>query len=133
MNPELRSAYLRTTFRVFEPAIDIQVGKINADLNDLLEKNQQEEWAFITAWNPYSQNLSENENVQRHAALTKDLELYTCYDGEGVGEDPAWKPERSLLILGISRIDASALGVKYKQNAIVMGSKRSVAELVVLV
>ena len=133
MNPELRSAYLRTTFRVFEPAIDIQVGKINTDLNALLEKYQQEEWAFITAWNPYSKTLTQKENAERQAALTKDLELYTCFQGEGVGEDPAWEPERSLLILGISRIDASALGIKYKQNAIVVGSKRSVAELVVLV
>ncbi len=57
---------------------------------------------------------------------------FLVYEGEGVGEDPEWKPERSVLILGIGRSKAEELGKLFDQNAIVVGMNGKNAELVLL-
>lgn len=57
---------------------------------------------------------------------------YATYEGHGVGEDPKWEPELSLLIIGITKIDAILLGKKFEQNAIVYGTINTLPELLIL-
>ena len=52
-------------------------------------------------------------------------------DGHGVGEDPAWEPELSLFIIGITRDEASKIGKKFEQNAIVCGALNNLPELLI--
>jgi hypothetical protein len=59
-------------------------------------------------------------------------ENYVTYEGHGVGEDPRWEPERSLFIIGISKDDASEIGKKFEQNAIVYGKIDFAPELLIL-
>lgn len=54
------------------------------------------------------------------------------FEGNGVGEDPTWKPELSLFIIGISKDEASKIGTKFKQNAIVYGKINFAPELLIL-
>lgn len=79
------------------------------------------EWAYITSVNPFSEMHTDAENEQLFELLKKEVSKYKSFLGEGVGTDPAWKPEMSLLILGISKTEAIRLGNKYGQNAIVYG------------
>ena len=55
---------------------------------------------------------------------------YEMLPGEGVGEDRAWTPEESVLILGIGRSEGVRLGQRFGQLAIVVGERDGPATLV---
>jgi hypothetical protein len=128
----LKEAYCQTRFMVFESPIVIEVGKNCPALDEQLLQHGAQEWAYITAWNPRSKLLSEAENHRRHQGLTSELSQYVCWEGEGVGTDKSWKPERSWLILGIPREHAIEIGKRWEQNAIVYGRLNGPAELLQL-
>jgi hypothetical protein len=125
----LIEAYQSTNFNVFEPELTIRIGHKNQLLDDLLQQHHCETWAYITAWNPLSETQSDEINQLRNKELKDDIQDYILFDGEGVGQDPNWKPEHSFLVLGISREKAIALGNKYKQHAIVFGEINKAPEL----
>jgi len=129
---DLLEAYKNTKYKVFELNLTIEIGKSNQEVDAILAKYNASEWAFITAFNPYSKVLTDNENKIRHEELKKLTEDYVTYEGHGIGEDPTWEPELSLLIIGISKDDASILGNKFEQNAIVNGKTNSEPELLIL-
>ncbi len=132
INDALILAYTNTKFHIFIPEISIEIGKRNEELDALIKKDGQVEWAYITAYNPFSDVLSDKENLQRHAELISKISDYKFYEGEGVGEDPTWKPERSILIVGITKNEAISLGREFEQNAIVYGKINEVPELIIL-
>ena len=103
MNQELLDAYSKTKYLVFNTEIVIEIGKRNSLVEELLKKNGCNECAFITAFNPFSQLLTDDENEKRHRELLTLVKEYIFFEGEGRGEDSNWKPEKSLFILGISR------------------------------
>lgn len=90
--------------------------------------------AFITAENPFSKSLTVDENKVRQGHLREDLvELGALIiDGAGQGEDPAWPPESSYTAIGITRIQACELGIKYEQNAIVWIDTTGTGELIMM-
>ena len=75
--------------------------------------------------------MRDSENASRHERLLADAEKYQphAHQGEGVPDEGEWQPEISLLILGITKSDALRLGKHYGQHAIVVGKKKSPAEL----
>ncbi len=129
---DLIEAYKNTKYKVFEPDIIIEIGKSNQDLDNLLLIHNSNEWAFITAYNPYSRVLTNDENRMRHEELKELTKAYITFEGHGVGEDPAWEPELSLFIMGISKEESSLIGEKFEQNAIVYGKTNSEPELIIL-
>ena len=114
---------------VFNPSIVIEVNKKCSELYELLKQHNASEWAYITAWNPFSKVLPDIENSERHQQLVELVKEYPYFEGEGVGTDPVWQPEKSLLILGIPKKTAIEIGTKYEQNAIVYGRINEPAEL----
>jgi hypothetical protein len=128
----LKEAFLGTQFRVFDLPIVIKIDKKSPALDELLRKHQVNEWAYITAWNPFAKVLSDEENDRRQLELKELLKDFICFEGEGVGTDPAWKPERSLLVLGIPKNEAMQIGKKFEQYAIVYGRIDEAAELIAL-
>ncbi|MEQ8790844.1 MAG: DUF3293 domain-containing protein [Pirellulaceae bacterium] len=135
ISPELLAAYKATRFTavVDGEAIEIRVGQVCPALNRYLEKTVHASWAFVTASNPASVELSAPENDDRHSQLKGDVAAmgYAFFEGEGVPESGDWEPEQSLLILGIPCDDAKQLGRKYGQNAIVAGRRSEPAALVI--
>jgi hypothetical protein len=131
---ELFDSYRRTTYSAQTPLgpIHLRVGEPNADIDLLLKRYGATNWAFVTAFNPGSQILSTAENLQRQDrledALRRDGLMF--FPGEGVGDDPAWLPERSVLILNISRERAIQLARDFGQNAILVGVEGDTPELV---
>lgn len=130
---ELKQVYLDTQYEIFNPAFTIKIGEISRELQFLLTQNNVTDWAYITSYNPYSEILSDAENLQHFELLKADIKDFTTFEGQGRGTDPNWKPEKSLLILGIARDHAILIGKKYCQNAIVTGGKGEKSELVILV
>jgi hypothetical protein len=129
---DLIEAYKNTKYIVFDLNLTIVIDKSNLEINELLVKHNTNEWAFITAYNPYSRVLTNEENRIRHNELIEMTENYVTFEGHGVGEDPTWEPELSLFIIGISKVDASKVGKKFEQNAIVYGNINNSPELLIL-
>jgi len=127
----LKKAYLNTTYRVYEPAIDIRIDKENHGLAATLQQIGHTHWAYLTACNPFSKQLTSDENEVRNQRLLDDVRPFRVFHGEGVGDDSSWPPEKSFLVAGIHREVAIYLGRKYEQNAIVVGEGAK-AELIML-
>ena len=127
-------AYEQTQFYVREckPELCIRIGSHHERLDEMLHDHQCDAWSYITASNPASELLNDDENISRNRELESLLHTQGClfYRGEGVGGDPDWPAEASFLILGISREDAMNLGRQFGQNAIVCGVLGQAAELV---
>lgn len=92
-------------------------------LDTLLTARGLRHWAYVTAHNPGSVQLTADENRTRHTHLEVDVRArgYEVFPGEGVGDDGEWPPETSLLILGMPRAEATALGHAHGQRAVVWG------------
>ena len=108
------------------------VGSINRPLQALLQRHDTRQWAFLTAWNPGSIELSQIENDLRQRDLIAVVESagYSWLPAEGVGQDPGWPPEQSLFVLGISRAEARRLGARFDQLAVVVGRRGAPSRLV---
>jgi len=130
----LLAAYRRTRFYADTDhgQFVIRVGERCAELDALLTVAGLTTWAYITAFNPGSVLGSDDENARRHHALEEAIRQLGCsmFPGEGIGDDGAWPPERSLLVLGIDRAAAVQLGQRFGQRAIVWGELGGLAALV---
>lgn len=131
----LIEAYRATRFVACVPGgeIVLRVGERNPDLDALLEQRRVSSCAFLTAWNPGSRLLAAAENARRQAALLAAAGRagYPYLPGRGIGADGGWPSEESLLILGIARPAALALGRRFGQLAIVCAARGEPVELAI--
>jgi len=131
---ELTRSYLITDYVVnhHEIRFVITVGVDNGELDQLLIAKGAPEWAFLTACNPFSTELSDEENRVRQESLLDCLEKagYEFLLGYGESRHQEWPAEPSVLVLGVSRDRAIDLAMEFQQNAIIAGSLGGPAELV---
>jgi len=133
---DLFAAYRATTFEAHidgerEP-LAIRVGERCTRLDALLDAHGVDAWVYVTACNPGSLELSDDENARRNQALARELArcAVAVFGGEGRGDEPGWKPEPSFLALGLTLEDGVELGRRHGQNAIVAGRRGERARLV---
>jgi hypothetical protein len=130
---ELQAAYAATRYRLFLPDghCDLRVGQPSALMVDWLKREDMSSFALLTAYNPASRLLSDQENRQRQAALWAEVEQLAqpFAVGENVAEAADWPVEASLCILGLRLSEACALGRKYGQNALLFGTPDGVPHL----
>jgi hypothetical protein len=125
--------YSSAVYEIHEPQMIFRVGSTSEKLDLLLAQHGERSWAFITPYNPYPDTLSAEENMRRLWELSHMTESYITYLGEGRWDDEhPCDPEKSLLILGISREEAERIGNHFNQKAILCGVIGGVIELVVL-
>lgn len=120
--PELIAAYRETHYRVLAtPVFTLLIDVHSTGLAELHRARGVDCSAFVTAWNPFSRALDDASNAARQDDLRDTLRRQGREFVEGVGTHPsnAWPGEPSLLVLGITRTDAEALGNRLEQNAIV--------------
>jgi hypothetical protein len=101
------------------------------ELDRLLADQGLAEWAYVTACNPGSELLAEDENDLRMRDLGQRLSGHACvtFRGSGVGTRGDWPPEPSLLVLGIDEASARKLGAEFGQKAMVVGRRGEPARL----
>lgn len=109
----------------------LRIGLHNPDLDRLLATHGATTAAFVTAANPRGEARERTANEAAMAALRTSLAL-PWLPGEGRDPERRWSAEPSLLVLGIARADAEALGRRLEQNAIVFIERGRVPELVLL-
>ena len=127
----LWKAYMATTFEIDgrRGPVHVRIGQRGRRLRRLLEDQGASTWAFISAWNPASELLSDNENAARHRALITAVGGRPCLSGRGIPQHEGWTPEESLFIPNISEGKAVALGRKFGQLAVVFGRREEPAQL----
>jgi hypothetical protein len=132
----LHAAYLATHYKVLLPGkiFTFRIAHHSPQLQTLHQSHRVNCSAFLTAWNPFSETISAQENRLAQQALLNDLHNLNIPCVPGIGVDPTsqWPGEESLLALGLPRDVAIRLGKKYRQNALVWAGSDSVPELIFL-
>ncbi len=125
--------YASAIYEVYDPHIILRVWEISKELDALLLEHEASEWAFITPYNPYPEKLTDNENMSRFLEIQMMTVPYKSYSWEWRGDDDhPCTPEKSILIIGISRGEAEKVGNHFWQKAILGGVRGGPVELVVL-
>lgn len=136
IKPELIEAYSKTHYFIEGVKVPIKIGEL-FDFENLpkLQDNTSpiESIAFITAYNPYSEILTDEENYVLNKKLEDSaVELeYIYFRGIGLNPSGKWKGEKSIAIVNISKDSASKISKMYKQNAFVYLKRNEIAQLVI--
>jgi hypothetical protein len=123
MNPkDHRQSYLETIYHVGDEAFTLSARATGY----LLFAGRR--FSLITAQNPFSQVLSEAENLERNRKMQLELEArsWAYGDSSGTSPDQAWR-EDGFVIWDAPLEDVLELGRRFEQNAIVYGEAGRVA------
>ncbi len=133
--PTLIMAYLATHYRVdaATPFV-LKVGEPSDSLAQFLTEQSAQCAAYLTACNPFSQPLSDADNLHRQSALENELNRRSLQFIRGTGQDSQgeWPGEASFLIFGLSLEASRALARQYEQNAFVWCAKDAIPQLILL-
>lgn len=138
MSPEefsaLDAAYRATTYRVHfgDGDADIRVDQFQPRVDRWLEDFGADRWAYVTAANPGSARLGDDDNQLRQAQLLAALaaDSWPSVDGESIADAGDWPVEAGVLIGGMTPADALRLARRFGQNAILAGERGRPARLV---
>jgi len=117
------------------------VGEPSDILDAMMTMNHVRCAAFVSSATARGTESPENERRLADFLLRGGLDAlkpadktkYRVYQGEGRDPEGQWRAEPSVLIMGIPRAEAEALGRRLEQNAIVYIEKGQAPELLVLV
>ena len=126
---------METDYRVHgEVPLLLRIGAKSAGLSALHDAHRVDASAFITACNPLSQVTATDLNAAQQRELADEIQRRSLVCIGGIGAQPPnqWAPEPSFLVLGLSLEAAKALGIRFKQNAIVWSGRDAVPQLVLL-
>jgi hypothetical protein len=135
LTAELIETYRTTDYVVFgESELHLKIGIQNEQLRALMAHHSCKAAAFITAYNPFGEQLNDAENCLTNQKLVSLLGTVgvTYFPREGRGVVGEWPPEPSFLILGIDQTASAKLGETLGQNAIVWSAAFAAPELVLL-
>jgi hypothetical protein len=122
LSSELIDAYRQTHYQVLgDELITLIIGERHGGMLRLMGAYHCSRAAFITAWNPFSQRTSPQENLARQEqlkSLLQSIEL-PFIEGEGRHPDGQWEGEPSLWVPGIEQAVADQIARQFEQNAYV--------------
>lgn len=128
-------AFRETEYRAHgDELFTLRVGEICPALAAAHKRHRVDCSAYITACNPFSQILDDEDNAERHAALGRELGQRSLASIDGIGQHPSnqWPGEASYLIFGLTLEAAKTLGTRLEQNAIVWAGADAVPQLILL-
>jgi hypothetical protein len=135
IDKKLIEEYQNAEYVVYaEPEFLMYVDTYCESLKRIMTEKQLAQAAFITAYNPYSESLDEQENIKRQTALIEELREMGLDFIQGIGRDKEalWPGEKGVLVFNISNAVARMLGNKYEQNAILWIEKDACPQLLLL-
>jgi hypothetical protein len=123
IDPALIKAYRQAVneINMLEQDLILCIGEVNHPLVEFMKQEQVTTAACLTAFNPYSQELSLDENQVAQDQLLADLDSLSIHYLKGQGRDAAalWPAEPSVLALGITLQNTEIIAHRYGQNAFV--------------
>jgi hypothetical protein len=135
VDPDLIRAYRETHYRVhgaepFALLVDVR----SAALAAAHKRFRTDRSAYVTACNPFSEDVGAASNAQRHADLGLELARRNLPHIEGIGQHPSngWPGEPSYLVFGLRLDDAKTLGRALRQNAVLWSDADAMPRLILL-
>jgi Protein of unknown function (DUF3293) len=137
----LVEAFLETEYRVaVSPDFGVvmpfvlRVGQPSEPLLQLFDDTGAQGACFITAFNPYVEVTSAEENSALQEQLQITLRQHEVKFLRGQGQHPTnnWPPEPSVLCLGLTLDAAKRLGMRFQQNALLWCGADALPYLVLL-
>ena len=122
IHPNLVKAYRQAKYVIdTNNPLTLFVGQSNRALAEILSNNGVNSAAILTAFNPYSEICTTEENLKNQLALLKDVKDFGLTSIAGYGQDveERWDREDSTLVLGITESQAEVLADKYGQNGFI--------------
>ena len=123
VHPQLVKAYREAIYIVnaADDVISLKVGEVNSALASLMHANAVTTAAVLTAYNPFSEVRTIEENEQSQSRLLNALtqKSKSCINAIGTDAKGVWDPEPSIFALGVSLQDAETLADEYGQNAFI--------------
>ena len=135
INAQLLDSYQSANYHVdASPSFILKIGQYSPELHQIYEASHKKEATFITAFNPASVELSNEENKERNELLEQDIQMlhFDYIHGEGKCDENEWSGEESFLVFGMKQEVAIQLGKKFGQNAIVWIGENAIPELLLL-
>ena len=112
----------------------MNVGQLSTELAEWFQTNNEDQAAYITAWNPFGEKISDDENHVAEQKLITEIESRDLSYLKGESSDPSglWPSEPSLLVLGISLESAKVLVKRYHQNGFIYIGDDTKSQLILL-
>ena len=132
ISQDLKQAYESTLFTAqLATSVDFKHGEESPKADALLVLLDVQSAVLITAWNPYSEPKTKEENESAQQRLEAELTTrgIRFLPAIGKGTSDEWA-EPSVLALGIGFAAAQELAVKYQQNCYLWIEKGFPAELI---
>jgi Protein of unknown function (DUF3293) len=134
LDERLIAAYRATDYVLFvddRHDVTLNIGRRNLDFDAVLDRRGATSAVVVTAYNPRSIVLADDENAARHAQLTGLLDAKSYDYALGEGRDPtgAWKAELECVVFGISAEVGLEIARRFEQNAIVFVTRGGAPEL----
>ena len=128
ISPELIRAYREADYIVFNEGIDIrlQVGAVNLELARLMNDKNARTASVLTAYNPYSEVKTKQENELAQMQLRERLKEMGIATLDAIGRDAKeqWESEPSVLALDLTLKQAETLADEFGQNAFIWVPKQ---------
>ena len=112
----------------------MNVGESSTELTEWFQANNENQAAYITAWNPLGKKISDDENHIAEQKLIIEIESRDLTYLKGESSDPSglWPNEPSLLVLGISLESAKALMKRFYQDGFIYIGDDATPQLILL-
>ena len=132
----LIQAYRETHYKATTLDLELIVDQPNAALDLAHRRHRCDCSAFITACNPYSVELTSDQNEVRQQELAAELRSRSLAFVDGIGQHPsngwAGSGEPSFLVFDLTLEAAKALCAKLEQNGFVWSGADAVPRLILL-
>ena len=128
----LIEAYKNTNYYIHHiNKITVNIGKKNQQLINLFKDDKITSASIITACNPFSKIMTEEQNLIAQLKLKKLIEDNNLSFMDAMGQDAKleWPGEASYFIENITKIEAIKMGKEFNQNAIVWIDENIIPEL----
>lgn len=114
--------------------VRLRVGEESVEVDHILAQFKTESAYFITPENPFSQQLTEEENRLRHERFVTAISELKCQylRGYGTNEDETWPKENSYLIFSSDESAMHTLATNFGQKGILKVEKGKPVKLLVL-
>jgi len=136
LSKNLIASYLCANYRIGTgpESISLRIDQYSEPLAKFQISTEQPCAAIISAYNPYSLRLSNEENCAAHESLRDFLNRHSCPIIECLNTDPtgAWPEEKSFFVPGLDLYTSRSLGQQFAQNAIVWIGSDAIPRLILL-
>lgn len=136
ISKNLIANYLGTHYQIGHgpDSISLRINQYSEPLVKFLIASKQPCAAIISAYNPFSQLISNEKNLASHELLSNFLKNHSYSMIESLNTDPSeiWPAEKSFFVLSLDLNASKSLGRQFNQNAIVWISNDAIPRLILL-